>query len=106
MKKLSAIPVLASPMPIDKASTYDSSADSLASDTTVSSVSHATHSPTTPESPQNQTGNSNIALDDDLADDTTSASTETAPSKVSAGRMSTSSAKLRDLDAMIQRQKL
>ena len=92
--ELSAIPVLPSPMSIDKASTGDSSAASYASNTTVSSVSQATHSPTPQESTQKQHTPSNSVIDIDPDDDITTATTETAPSKASAGRLSTSSAKI------------
>ena len=104
MKKLSSNPPSASPLPIDQASNGASSADSFISGTTVSSVSQATTPMTPRESPPQQNRQNNPEVDDS-EDDRTTASTETAPSKVSAGRLSASAAKLRDLDAMIQRQK-
>ena len=105
MKKLSSNPPSASPLPIDQASNGASSADSFVSGTTVSSVSQATIPITPLESPPQQNRQTNPVADNGPEDDITTTSTETAPSKVSAGRLSASAAKLRDLDAMIQRQK-
>jgi hypothetical protein len=105
MKKLSSNPPSGSPLPIDQASNGASSADSFVSGTTVSSVSQATIPITPQESPPQQNRQTDPVVDNDPEDDKTTASTETAPSKVSAGRLSASAAKLRDLDAMIKRQK-
>ena len=78
------------------------------SGSTVSSVSQATCPPTSAESVQKQFGlrtpGTAFSVDDD---ESTSASTNTSPSKPnSSGRLSTNSAKVRDLDKQINRQKI
>ena len=84
----------------------NSSTASSVSGTTASSTSQVTRPLTPAESLRQQysqrTGHSEST---NFEDDSTTASTATAPSKVSDGRMSTSSAKIRELDAVLQRQK-
>ena len=75
---------------------------------TDSSVSQITRPPTPAESLRRQYSQRRHTSSDssDQSDDTSTAvSTATSPSKLSDGRMSTNSAKFRELDAAIQRQK-
>jgi hypothetical protein len=107
IKRLSATNSNSS-VPASNASDSDnSSAITHESGMTDSSVSQITRPITPSESLRRQysqrTHNSNSS--DHSEDASTAASTATAPSKLSDGRMSTSSAKLRELDAVIQRQK-
>ena len=90
-----------------------SSAATPASDMTETSPTHAVRPPTPAESLQKlyrqRHPNSSAAPHDasrssDDSDDSTSAATATETSKLSEGRMSTSSVKIRELDAVLQRQ--
>ena len=107
IKRLSATNSISS-VPASNASDSDnSSATTHESGMTEASISQITRPITPAESLLRQYSqrSHNSDASDHSDDVSTAASTATAPSKLSDGRMSTSSAKLRELDAVIQRQK-
>ena len=108
IKHLSSNNNSSSSSPISKGSEAEqSSVTTPDSGTTDSSVSQITRPPTSAESLRQQyRQRRNTSDSSDQSDDTSTAgSTATSPSKLSDGRMSTSSAKFCELDAAIQRQK-
>ena len=103
MKRLSSSKSSNPTSPNASCPTHASDASS-ASGSTVSSVSQATRPLTSADSLRKQL-RLRTQVDTTDLEDSTQASTVTANSKVSTGRMSTSSARIRDLDAVLQKHK-